>query len=129
MKNNHPHNYQEWIKKAEEDGLSAAVIIKSKSGAPSTVCFLSQQMAEKYLKSLLVFHGINFPKMHDLLELTTLLLELEPKIEKLRADLNNLNSYYIETRYPGDYPEFTWSDAQEAFASASRVKEFVMEKM
>lgn len=125
MKNSNP-NYREWIIKASEDELSAAAILKRKDGAPSTVCFLSQQMAEKYLKALLVFHGSNFPKVHDLLELATLLLDKESGIKKYQNDLNNLNSYYIETRYPGDYPKFTWTDAGEAFASASRIKEIVI---
>lgn len=129
MRNNNPNNCREWLKKAEDDECSANSILRRKDGAPSTVCFLSQQMAEKYLKALLVFHGSNFPKVHDLLELATLLLNLEAEIEKLRDDLNNLNSYYIETRYPGAYPEFSWADAEMAFAAAIRVKEFIFGKM
>ncbi len=46
----------EWIKRANEDELSANVILKEEGGAPNTVCFLSQQMAEKYLKAFLIFH-------------------------------------------------------------------------
>ena len=46
-------NIQEWIAKAKDDELSIKAIIKEKA-APSTVCFLSQQMAEKYLKALLI---------------------------------------------------------------------------
>jgi HEPN domain-containing protein len=125
MQNN---NYKEWLKKAEEDERSASAILRGKDGSPSTVCFLSQQMAEKYLKGLMVFHGVRFPKMHDLLELATLLLEKETDVGQLTVDLNNLNSYYIETRYPGNYPEFAWADAEMAFVAASKIKEFVLLK-
>jgi hypothetical protein len=48
-------------------------------------------MAEKYLKS---FYDKNFPKVHDLMELETLLLEKVPKINILHEDLKFLNRYY-----------------------------------
>jgi hypothetical protein len=39
-----------------------------------------------------------------------------------------LNRYYIETRYPGDYPAFTMDEARAAFDAALRVKDFVLSK-
>lgn len=42
-------NWREWWQKAAEDELSIQAILKE-NGAPSTACFLAQQMAEKYLK-------------------------------------------------------------------------------
>jgi len=128
MPNDLEKNYLEWIQKAEEDDLSAKVIIKE-GGAPSTACFLSQQMAEKYLKGLLVFQEKGFPKAHDLLEIATLLLSKSPDIEDLKEDLVSLNRYYIETRYPGDYPQFSLQECQKAHEAAMRVKDFVLEKI
>lgn len=101
----------------------------SRDGTPSGVCFLSQQMAEKYLKALLVFHERSFPKVHDLLDLSTRLLDTETEVAQIQEDLIILNRYYIETRYPGGYSEFIWSDAEEALASAQRVKLFVVSKI
>ncbi|MDA2922864.1 HEPN domain-containing protein [Patescibacteria group bacterium AH-259-L07] len=86
-------------------------------------------MAEKCLKSLLVFHKKKFPKIHDLLELETLLIDLEPDIKEVHQDIILLNRYYIETRYPGDYPEFTFKECKQALESAVRIKEFVFKKM
>lgn len=54
--------YQEWLKKAEDDELNAKSILKHRDGTPSGVCFLSQQIAEKCLKTLLVFNKKEFPK-------------------------------------------------------------------
>ena len=119
--------YLEWIKKAEEDELSIRAILKG-GGAPSTACFLSQQAAEKYLKCLLSFHRKPFPKTHDLLDLASLLMPHEPNLSGIRKDLNLLNRYYIETRYPGDFPDFTPQECREAFESALRVKEFVLKQ-
>lgn len=121
-------NYIEWFKKAEEDELSINAILKE-NGAPSTVCFLAQQMVEKYLKGLLVFHGKHFKKMHDLLGLETLFLVLNPDINKVHESLVLLNRYYITTRYPGDYPEFSMKDAREAYEAALRVRDFVLAKI
>lgn len=51
---------REWLTKADEDELSARAVLKE--GAPSTACFLAQQIAEKHLKALLISRGLNFPK-------------------------------------------------------------------
>ena len=120
-------NYLDWLSKANEDELSIVAIFKG-GGAFSTVCFLAQQMAEKYLKGLIIFNNTSFSKVHDLLELETILLTIEPEIVQYERDLDLLNSYYIETRYPGDYPEFTLKEAQESFEAAKRIKEFALSK-
>lgn len=114
---------EEWIKKAEEDALSLEAVLKN--GAPSTACFLSQQMAEKYLKALLVSLGKEFPKTHNLVTLAALVQLAIPTITELKADLESLTIYAIEPRYPTDLPEVTLPDAQAAAAAAKHVKEFV----
>jgi HEPN domain-containing protein len=121
-------NYLEWFKKADEDEFAGNAILKEKKFA-APACFHFQQMAEKYLKGLLIFNQKPFPKVHDLLELETLLLEFEVNIKELHEDLKILNSYYIETRYPGDYPEFTIQECEDAQRAAANVKEFVLHKI
>lgn len=123
--NDNSSQYEQWLIKAGEDELSIQAILKGE-GAPSTACFLAQQMAEKYLKGLLAFLNIPFRKVHDLLELETLLVDTDPNSATVHDDLTFLNRYYIETRYPGDFPEFTSEEAHEAFAAALRVKEHVI---
>lgn len=118
-------NYYKWFQKAQEDELSIKAILNGE-GAPSTAAFLSQQMAEKYLKGLLVFYQKPYTKIHDLLGLETLLLEINPEVKEIHEDLQNLNRYYIETRYPGDYPLISEKEADEAYSFAKRVKEFVL---
>jgi len=120
--------FEEWFQKAGEDELSCGTLIHE-GGASSTACFLAQQMAEKYLKGFLVWHKIRFPKVHDLLELATLLIKTTPDIETIRDKLILLNRYYIETRYPGGYPVFSGEDARQAFEAALSIRQFVMEKI
>lgn len=121
-------NFQKWFKKAEEDEFAGRVILESKQ-FPAPACFHFQQMAEKYLKGLLVFRNKPFPKTHDLLELETLLLEVEPEINTIHSELEFLNPYAIETRYPGNYPEVTLDEAQKAYESGLKVKEFALDKI
>jgi len=129
MLNDAEKNYVKWFKKADEDELSAVAILDDRDGAPSTVCFLSQQITEKYLKGLLVFFGKRFSKIHDLIELEELILTIDQDIKEFEAELDFLNRFYIESRYPGDYPEFTWNDAEEAYKGAKKIKEFVLNKI
>ena len=96
-----------------------------RDGAPSTACFLSQQLAEKYLKGLLVSNGTEFPKTHDLLALLSLVPPGVAGAGLLKADLQLLNRYAIELRYPTDIPEVTQRDAEEAAMAARRVRDFV----
>lgn len=119
----------EWLKKAQEDEAGAKAIIKVKA-APSTACFLSQQLAEKCLKGLLSFYAAEIPKIHDLINLESLLIKFAPELDKMHGALTTLNRYYIETRYPGDAPEgFTWKEAEEALAAALKIKDFVYKKI
>lgn len=118
-------NYLAWFSKAGEDELSIKAIING-GGASSTACFLAQQMVEKYLKGLLIFYNLSFPKTHDLLELETLIININSKIKNYETELDLLSNYYIETRYPGDYPEITSIEADQAFEAAQRIKDFVL---
>lgn len=120
---------KEWFLKANDDELSAKDILNDKEGASSTVCFLSQQMAEKYLKGFLVFSGKRFPKIHDLDKLVKLCGEAESEFKKIKNEAKYLTDFYIATRYPGDYPEFFWQDAEKAFRSAMKIKEFVLDRI
>jgi HEPN domain-containing protein len=119
--------YKDWLQKAAEDELSLKAVLSE--GAPSTACFLAQQMSEKFLKGLLVYGGNEFPKIHDLVKLGEMLQSAYPGIIDLKLDLQKLSQFYIETRYPADYPEFTKTEAREAYDMAQRIKLFVTSKL
>lgn len=120
---------QEWFARANDDELSAMAILKEKDGSPNTVCFLSQQIVEKFLKGFLVFKVKRFPKLHQLEELIKLCSEIDNQFKKLKTDAKSLSGFYISTRYPGDYPQFTFKDAENAFKKALRIKNFVLGKL
>lgn len=120
---------KEWIKRATEDELSAEVILKEEGGSPNTVCFLSQQMAEKHLKAFLVYNKKWYPRIHPLDKLWELCKEFDKSFEEIKEDSVFLTAFYTATRYPGDYPEFSWEEAKKAFESATKIKNFILSKI
>lgn len=129
MVQNDSKNYLDWFLKAQEDESNIISLLKHKDGTPGMVCFLSQQMAEKYLKAFLVYVNKPFKKVHDLIELESSIDEKEKNIRSLHDDLKLLNRYYIETRYPGDYPEFSWQEAEGAYEAAKKIKNFIVDQI
>src|SRR4030042_5532982 len=109
-------------KKAREDEINIKSILKHRDGTPSAACFLSQQTAEKYLKALLVFFDLELIKSHDLTKLASLLKNHASGIREISVETELLNQYYIETRYVGGFPEFSWRDAEEAYKAAKKIK-------
>ena len=123
-------NIDKWIEKANEDELTCQSFLKHRDAPPGACCFWAQQMAEKYLKTLLIFYSQGFPKIHDLKRLATLLEPYVQNIFDLEEEYNILNKFYATTRYPGDFPEgFSWQDAEMAFNAAVSIKEFVLAKI
>ncbi len=78
-------------------------------------------MRQKYLKALLIFHGVDFPRTHDvrlLMQLATARRDLDVEID----DVLVLNRYTVEARYPGDREPITGTDAEAAVAIAQQVR-------
>ena len=88
--------------KAEEDFRTLQELYnKSPSDFATTICFHSQQCAEKYLKALLTNHGIEPPWIHTLETLLDLIIPEVPELEQFRKMLAQLTPYATEYRYPG----------------------------
>lgn len=117
--------YLSWIKKGCEDLASLEALVKHQEGSSSTGCFLAQQAVEKFLKALHISIGLEPEKTHDLASLAGSLTKAYPAIEGFYKKLTLFNRYYIESRYPGDYPELTWEDCQQALNIANEIKEYM----
>lgn len=126
--NDDDRDYQGWLDKVEEDEFAGREVLDGKR-FPAPACFHFQQMAEKLLKALLVYYGKEFAKIHNLIALASMLEPSAPDIKNLKTDLEFLNRYYVETRYPGDYPEFTLQECSKALDAALHIKEFVLNKI
>jgi HEPN domain-containing protein len=92
----------EWIEKAEGDWASLQREARArKNPNHDAACFHAQQCAEKYLKARLQEANVVFQKTHNLLDLLTLALAVEPGWIALQSDLAVLNNYSVDFRYPG----------------------------
>jgi len=112
----------EWVEKAENDLKNAAYTLEMDDECPTdTVCFHAQQVVEKYLKALLVFKGIPFPKSHNIEDIIALLPpSSRPRLSE--KDQDKLTEYATVTRYPGDYEPISLDEAKKAVRIARRVK-------
>lgn len=122
----------EWILRAQDDEANASGILKERNGTPMHVCFIAQQIGEKYLKALLLSFSGDFPKIHNLSSLVAMISSFDELISVELADaVVALDPFYIEARYPADIPleSFTWEMAEEAFESAKKIKNYVLSKI
>ncbi len=118
-------NWQAWVRKAEEDLLDIQNNLMAQEVPWSPVCFHAQQAAEKMLKGLLVFRGVQPRKTHDLLELLEESLAFEPRVDALRADCLLLNPYSVEVRYPQPFPAPNEQEGRAAVEAAERIAAIV----
>lgn len=113
---------QEWITKAENDLKNAAHTLKMGRNCPTdTVCFHSQQCAEKYIKALLVVLERPFQRTHDIEVLVTLLpksIHIPLTVEEQRL----LTDYATLTRYPGSYEPISLAEAKNSVKLARKLQ-------
>jgi HEPN domain-containing protein len=93
---------REWVKKAEDDFKVASQIIRRRKGTvPDAACFHCQQCVEKYLKARLLEAGITFSRTHDLLQLLSACMPVEPLWAAYAKVVDGITDYAVDFRYPG----------------------------
>ena len=109
-----------WLRYAEEDLITAEILLEQPHVPPRQSCWWAQQSAEKALKAVLIFLEIDFPGTSDL----NVLRNLVPDSWQLRvehSDLASLTLWAAEARYPSDMPEATNADASKAVEQARAI--------
>jgi len=120
---------KEWIIKAYEDYITVKYLISLPEDEiiTSAVCFHSQQFVEKIFKAFLVLHKVKFGRTHNLSLLKELCSRKDPSIEELEVE--NLNMYAVESRYPEIFLIPSLKEAQKSFKTADYVKEMMFGKL
>ncbi len=93
------------------------------------LCFHAQQAAEKAVKALLIHHGIQFPYVHDLSVLLSLLAEAGESVPESVELCSQLTPYAAVMRYPGMAERVTEEDHAEALQLAEGVMRWVKERL
>ncbi len=92
-----------WFEQALEDLKSAKILFENERYY--LVCFISQQIVEKALKSVIYFNKEDLVLGHSVKKLADWAGTFDNKFTKLGEDVSILDSYYITTRYPNGLPE------------------------
>lgn len=111
---------EEWVRKAVADLQTAKREARVRRNPNfDAVCFHAQQAVEKMLKARLALMSRDIPRTHDLTQLLDALLDAEPLWEAWRPALDELVSYAVEFRYPGEIA--TVDMAKQALKSAATI--------
>ena len=90
---------REWLNRARSN------LALAKNRVPDAyledLCFEAQQAAEKAVKAMLIKCDIEFPYVHDLAHLLSLLEEVGEIIPESVLQAEGLTPYAVITRYPG----------------------------
>ena len=113
---------RQWLRKAEADIDAAEALLSDERVSLYPSCFHSQQASEKYMKAFLTWHQVEFPKTHVFGELLDLIGKVNASLADSISDVTALNPYGVEARYPGDIPEPTRDQAEEALRLAQAVR-------
>ncbi|HSF02710.1 MAG TPA: HEPN domain-containing protein [Solirubrobacterales bacterium] len=116
---------ERWLAQAASD--LAFADLGAREGFPAQACFVCQQAGEKALKALHYLRGARVVLGHSLVELLDGLAGDHPELHALRETAQQLDQYYIPTRYPNGLPGgvpaevFTPRQAAEAVASVRQI--------
>lgn len=87
---------------AKRDQSAFVALLGVEAAGLSIACFHAQQAAEKSIKAVLVLHGIEFRRTHDLLALASLLADKSVALPVTDDWLIRLTPYAVEFRYDDD---------------------------
>ena len=111
-----------WVQRAEEDYQLSVSALRHKQPLTYGATFHDQQCAEKYLKALLLFNNVSFPRTHDLAALSDLCQHTGIILPINDDELERLSAYAVEVCYPGMQP--TVEEAKDALRIAAIVRKF-----
>lgn len=122
-----PDDPREWLNRAR----SSLVLAKNQITAVylEDLCFQAQQAVEKAVKAVLIKHSVEFPYVHDLSLLLSMLEEAGEVIPDAVRKAEELTPYAFMTRYPGAVRVVTTEEYQAAVEVAIATVEWAAERL
>lgn len=117
---------KEWIDKADHDLGTAKLIFLHIPDYFDTIAFHSQQSVEKYIKAILVYNDIEFPRTHNLIYLLDL---CSSKIEITEDRYDKailLNGFSVQIRYPDKTIYLSKEELEVSIAIAQEFRDFAV---
>lgn len=132
MKNQTDKNLKlakEWFRIGEQELNYAKAAFDDFDDFYSQMCVQCHQAVEKYLKGFLVYQNKRYPFTHDLVKLIHECSKIDRNFLDFLSNVKTITDYYIELRYPVNYPPRTKKDAKQAIEIAQNIKNFIVEKI
>jgi len=120
---------RQWLNRARLDLRSAALALTARPPITEDACFHCQQAVEKALKAFLVYHGVEFEKLHLIGYLLDLCAGQDSAFEQLRTSAVPLTSYATRFRYPHPDAPPTSEQVRHDLDVAKRVCGFVLDRL
>jgi len=122
-----PEDPREWLNRAQSNlGLAR---VKGNDIYLEDLCFHAQQAAEKAIKALLIKRGIEFPYVHDVAELLTLLEQKGIDLPERVKQGEKLTRFAVFTRYPGIASPVSQEEYEEALNLADEIVHWVKKQI
>jgi len=113
--------FKDWLDKSSKD-LAAAKVLNQDGYFNDTVAFHCQQSIEKALKGFILYKTSELAEGHSLVYLCKQASAIDDTFKTYIKDCAYVNQYYIETRYPADFPiEVSDEEASECFEIAEKI--------
>ena len=112
----------QWIGKAEDDWRLSHRLVADPEPYTEATAFHAQQAVEKYLKALLTWYQVEFPKPRDIRRLLEIAGERDQSLAEVLSEAAGLTIYAVQYRYPGDSPPVTSADMSKAVETADLVR-------
>jgi HEPN domain-containing protein len=122
MRSDDPTDPNSWLQRAKSNLLLAEQGEHISGVFLEDLCFNAHQAAEKALKAICIYHGLEFPKTHSLVRLMDILEEGGITVPSQVKSTDVLTQYAVQTRYPGLAEEIT----QEEYLEARRLARLVV---
>jgi len=123
-------NFKMWLKNAHQD-LEVAFLLNREKSYTDTICYFCHQSVEKAIKAYLLSKSVlDFPHIHDLISLLKQAEEYSPEFGSLESKVRVLNRYYIETKYPPDFPVvYSRNEASRALEMTANIYQLIEKKL
>lgn len=122
-----PDDPREWMNRARSN------LAMAKNRIPGAyledLCFEAQQAAEKAIKSVMTMRGIDFPYVHDLARLMTILEAGGERIPDRVRRATRLTRFATHTRYPSLEEPVSLQEYGETIAIAEDVIRWAEERI
>jgi len=120
---------RQWLAKTDRDLAVAELLLGEGAAYYEALAFHCQQAGEKYLKALLTWYQVEFPRTHDIGQLLDLLAQVAADAADSLQLLESLTPYGVAPRYPGEPLELSDAQACEAVALARLARTIAGERL